>query len=488
MPPAAPLSPMASAKHKSSSSYAAAATSSATSTSTAPAPILSYHAHPLNPRSSITISREGSPTSRTSMSTLHRPTFVHATTSYAVATAAGSSAAGSSSASGHGSKGESRGGSAKPYSEDEGYRKEVSAYYPPEFPHPDGPYPYPHHQYTPFTQSDRPDAETSVLDRLRTAGRKMFGRNDSRESKLACLQCSNSEEGGELGRAMMFGWVITTVAFFLAIAFWRGELFRALDKLSHYLAEQGIYGHLTFYVLIFITTIPPLPLYSTLIILSGYTFGVWQGFLVSYLASLSGAIVVFLVSRKMLRDTIVKCLASSSISMSLLHILPTHPHLLLLIRIAPYPYNLLNVILASSPTLTLQTYTGCTAVSLCKLVLHTWIGSGIHDLSESYGHGQSKGQEESKEGDGVDGQWPQDPDGVTGRPAQEGDTQTAKTWTTWVGIVLCIVLFFYLMHFAKRAVKKAQAEQAEMEEREREEREGLTSVYARRESEGEEMV
>lgn len=230
MLPAAPLSPTASTKHKSSSSYAAAATSSATSTSTAPAPILSYHAHPLNPRSSITISREGSPTSRTSMSALHRPAFVHATTSYAVATAAGSSAAGSSSASGHGSKDESRGGSAKPCSEDEGYRKEVSAYYPPEFPHPDGPYPYPHHQYTPFTQSDRPDAETSVLDRLRTAGRKMFGRNDIRESKLSCLQCSNSEEGGELGRAMMFGWVITTVAFFLAIAFWRGELFRG--KLS----------------------------------------------------------------------------------------------------------------------------------------------------------------------------------------------------------------------------------------------------------------
>lgn len=220
MPPAAPSSPTASAKHK--SSYAAAATTSATSTG----PVLSYHAHPLTPRSSITISREGSPSPRTSTSALHRPTFVHATTSYAVAAAAGSSAAGSSSASGHGSRGESRGGSAKPYSEDEGYRKEVSAYYPPEFPHSHGPYPYPHHQYTPFSQPDRLDAETSVLDRLRTAVRKMFGGNDSRESKLACLQCSNSEEGGELGRAMMFGWVITTVGFFLAIAFWRGELFR----------------------------------------------------------------------------------------------------------------------------------------------------------------------------------------------------------------------------------------------------------------------
>ncbi|KAE8543487.1 hypothetical protein D1P53_000201 [Cryptococcus gattii VGV] len=476
---------MASAKHKSSPSYASAATSSAMSTSTATGPMVSYHAHhPINSRPSLTLSREASPPPRASMSALHRPAFAHATTSYAIGAAAGTAAC-SSYASGHGSRGESRGGSSKPFDEDGGYDKEVSAYYPPESPHPNRPYPYPHYQYTPFAQPDRPAANTCAMDRLKTSVRTMCGANGDRESKLACLQCSSAEEGGQLGKIMMWAWVVTTVGFFLAIAFWRGELFRALDKMSHYLAGQGIYGHLTFYALIFITTIPPLPLYSTLIILSGYTFGVWQGFLVSYLASLSGAIVVFLASRKMLRDTIVKSLASSSVSMSLLHILPTHPHLLLLIRIAPYPYNLLNVILASSPTLTLQTYAGCTAVSLCKLVLHTWIGSGIHDLSQSYGHGQGKAQEGFKEGDEIDAQ---DPDSATVQPAQEGDTQAAKTWTTWAGIVLCIALFFYLTHFAKQAIKKAQAEQAEMEEREREEREGLTSVSVRRQSEAQEMV
>lgn len=217
---------MASAKHKSSPSYASAATSSATSTSTATGPMVSYHTHhPLNSRPSITLSREASPPPRASMSALHRPAFVHATTSYAIGAAAGT-AAGSSYASGHGSRGESRGGSSKPFDDDGGYVKEVSAYYPPESPHPHRPYPYPHYQYTPFAQPDRPAANTCAMDRLKTSVRTMCGANGDRESKLACLQCSSAEEGGQLGKIMMWAWVVTTVGFFLAIAFWRGELFR----------------------------------------------------------------------------------------------------------------------------------------------------------------------------------------------------------------------------------------------------------------------
>jgi len=41
-------------------------------------------------------------------------------------------------------------------------------------------------------------------------------------------------------------------------------------------------------------------------VLCGYTFGVWEGFVVSYIASLTGAIVVFIVSRTLLRDVITK--------------------------------------------------------------------------------------------------------------------------------------------------------------------------------------
>jgi uncharacterized membrane protein YdjX (TVP38/TMEM64 family) len=80
----------------------------------------------------------------------------------------------------------------------------------------------------------------------------------------------------------------------------------ALDQLSKDLFALGLEGKLIFGFLILLTTIPPLPLYSTLMVLSGYTFGVWEGFVVSYGASLIGAVLVFVVSRTMLRDVITK--------------------------------------------------------------------------------------------------------------------------------------------------------------------------------------
>ena len=131
---------------------------------------------------------------------------------------------------------------------------------------------------------------------------------------------------------------------------------------------------------------------------------------------------------------LIVSLQNSPMAISLLHIIPSNPHLLLLIRIAPYPYNLLNVILASSPALTLRTYTGCTALSLCKLVLHTWIGAGLHSLSELHGTSDEPLSEEDQQ------------------------RQDVRWYSTCFGVVLCISLFFYLTHLAKRALARAQVE------------------------------
>ena len=76
--------------------------------------------------------------------------------------------------------------------------------------------------------------------------------------------------------------------------------------MSRRLRELRYTGQAIFALLIFITTIPPLPLYSTLMILSGYTFGAITGFFISYFASLTGAVTVFVVSRTFLRDSIGK--------------------------------------------------------------------------------------------------------------------------------------------------------------------------------------
>jgi hypothetical protein len=142
--------------------------------------------------------------------------------------------------------------------------------------------------------------------------------------------------------------------------------------------------------------------------------------------------------------------------MSLLQIIPAKPHLLLLIRIAPYPYNLLNVILASSPTLSLRTYTGCTAISLLKVILHTWFGSGIHDISELHRAPSPTGQDTVHHGGGHGGQGQNKH--VPGDHGLDPHRDDVKFYWTWGGLSLCVVLFVYLHHVAKKALARAQAE------------------------------
>ena len=131
--------------------------------------------------------------------------------------------------------------------------------------------------------------------------------------------------------------------------------------------------------------------------------------------------------------------------MSLLTLLSTRPRLLLLVRIAPYPFNLLNAILSSFPKLSLATYTGTTAISLLKVILHTWFGSGIWNISDMHAQKQAHGDEDGE------------------KDHDEHSRETIKMYSAVAGVIFCVVLIFYLHHMAKKALERAQAE-AEREE------------------------
>lgn len=122
------------------------------------------------------------------------------------------------------------------------------------------------------------------------------------------------------------------------------------------------------------------------------------------------------------------------------------PKLLFLIRLAPYPYNVMNCLLAASPTLTWQTYTLCTALSLFKLIIHTSIGSTIHSfadyhLKQTGGSGAGNGTD-SGAGEGAG----------EGAGSEEGEGSPLGKISTIVGIVLCVSIFIYLSYVARKAV------------------------------------
>ncbi|KAI6034297.1 hypothetical protein BKA83DRAFT_670545 [Pisolithus microcarpus] len=213
----------------------------------------------------------------------------------------------------------------------------------------------------------------------------------------------------------------TSLGFLLAIAFWKTEVFGGLDQLSHWLRNDEYFGYC-----------PPLPLYSTLITLSGYTYGPWIGAIISYSAALSGAIVVF--------------------SLSPVRAIERKPSLLFLVRLAPYPYNVLNALLAATPTLEMKTYVICTALSLFKVVVHTSIGAGIRSFST--------------------------------HQAAPDESGWSRVWTAG-GIMLCVVLFIYISWVARRAVDDELEDEAEVSASASEERVAFLAVDSSMDEEAE---
>ncbi|PWY98395.1 hypothetical protein BCV70DRAFT_164762 [Testicularia cyperi] len=209
------------------------------------------------------------------------------------------------------------------------------------------------------------------------------------------------------------------------------EVFVGLDHLSTYLQGLGLQGKVLLGSLIFLTTFPPLPLYSTLIMLCGFTFGLWDGFVISYIAAISGAIVVFVLSRSLLKDWMAGLLNKSGGLKKVVRAIEKQPKLLFLVRLAPYPYNLMNTLLASSPTLTLRTYVLCTALALPKLMIHVALGKSIKSFAEPNGSTKEMTKEEEEEAH---------------------TAETVKKWAGLVGVGLCIGIMVYLLSVARKAV------------------------------------
>jgi len=225
------------------------------------------------------------------------------------------------------------------------------------------------------------------------------------------------------------------------LSFWKVQVFQGLDALSHWLQSDPYLGYAVISSLIFITTFPPVPLYSTLVILSGYTFGPWTGAIISYSASLSGALAVFLLSRTFFRPQIQRWLSCTITVQRVVRAIEKRPRLLFLIRLAPYPYNVMNCLLAASPSLTFRTYTICTALSLFKLIIHTSIGSSIHSFADYH---------------------VVKPGGV-----QEQEENSLARYSTIAGISLCVAIFLYISYITRRAVNDELEDDAPADSEER---------------------
>lgn len=249
-------------------------------------------------------------------------------------------------------------------------------------------------------------------------------------------------------------WLAVTLTSTSIVLVFHTAVFGALDTLSLALRQRGLAGRILFGGMIFVTSFPPIPMYSTLVILSGFAFGMWTGFVVSYVAALAGAATVFLLSRWLLRLWMTRLLLASGGLSKVVRAIEKQPRLLFLVRLAPYPYNLLNVLLASSEVLSFGTFLSCTALALPKLLVHTAVGASIQGLSTRRAAPAVHGNMGLliHEGGGV-------------RPALSR-AERVREVATLGGLALSIAIFFYIYQVASQAVHELDLSESDEDEME----------------------
>ncbi|KAI8062346.1 snare associated Golgi protein-domain-containing protein [Gilbertella persicaria] len=182
-------------------------------------------------------------------------------------------------------------------------------------------------------------------------------------------------------------WSIGTLAFFTVLGIityhYRREFFEALELLSHRISDMGYKGHILMASLIFLSSFPPIMGYGTYQTLSGFTYGFQTGFLISYLSALAGATACFQLSRIWLgHDRIKRMLdKTNSIKMIVKAVEKKGFKLFVLIRFSPYPFNLMNVLFATTH-ITLTQFVVGTALSLTKIALHVYIGANLTSFAK----------------------------------------------------------------------------------------------------------
>lgn len=153
--------------------------------------------------------------------------------------------------------------------------------------------------------------------------------------------------------------------------------------MANSIRELGNLGMFLMGLLIAVSSIPPMIGYGTLNYVSGFIFGLW-GFIPSYVGGVSGATMTWLLTRIVLgndySETVKKAYPQWGVMERALQ--KRGLRLLILIRLAPYPYSIMNVLLSTMKSIPLWKFVLATAAALPKLFIHVYLGSTVHDLAE----------------------------------------------------------------------------------------------------------
>eukprot|EP01134_Creolimax_fragrantissima_P006829 CFRG6829T1 len=173
--------------------------------------------------------------------------------------------------------------------------------------------------------------------------------------------------------------VVVSLAVLIVSFFFKSTLLKHLKEFAEFIRNCGFLGIFLSWALIVLTSIPPMFGYSWIVVICGYVYG-YDGFLIAYVGALCGAFVAFSGGRWLFKEQVERwMIGSSKLTAIAATISEADFKLLVLIRVAPYPFTVLNVLFAVTD-IPLGRFMWATAISLFKLVIHISIGISLSSL------------------------------------------------------------------------------------------------------------
>ncbi|KAL6804761.1 hypothetical protein GGI42DRAFT_303219 [Trichoderma sp. SZMC 28013] len=142
-------------------------------------------------------------------------------------------------------------------------------------------------------------------------------------------------------------------------------------------------GWLIAFMLIFVTSVPPIVGYSTANTIAGFVYGFPMGWPIAASACIIGSLAAFMACRTVLSGHVNKLIGNDHRFVALGQVLRRDGILYLTgIRFCPLPFSLSNGFLATIPSISPLSFVISTALSTPKLLIHIFIGSRLAIIAE----------------------------------------------------------------------------------------------------------
>ncbi|EHK40853.1 hypothetical protein TRIATDRAFT_177343, partial [Trichoderma atroviride IMI 206040] len=186
-----------------------------------------------------------------------------------------------------------------------------------------------------------------------------------------------------LYRAMVMLVILIGWTFIILSVLYSEAFFRWLATVSKTWREiPG--GWLIAFMLIFVTSVPPIVGYSTANTITGFVYGFPLGWPIAASACVVGSLAAFMACRTVLSGQVNRLIGSDHRFVALGQVLRRDGILYLTgIRFCPLPFSLSNGFLATIPSISPLAFVISTALSTPKLLIHVFIGSRLAIIAEA---------------------------------------------------------------------------------------------------------